>query len=177
MPSVLHRLKGGDRRSIGAANAAAAKARDSRRIFGTLVDGLHDEDPVVRMRSADALEKASVLHPDWLSAHKAALLAATLSDQPELLWHVAQMAPRLDWPPRQRARVIAWLTQSLKHESRIVQSSALTALAEMAAGDPALQNKARKLLAQAQTSRAASMRARARRLLLQFPVLDGKRKT
>lgn len=175
MPSVLHQLKGGDRRSIGAANAAAAKARKSRRVFDELVEGLRDEDPLVRMRTADALEKASVFHPDWLSAHKAALLAAMLSNQPEVRWHVAQMAPRLDWPPRQRARVIAWLTECMEHDSHIVRSSALTALAEMAADDSALQNKVRKLLARAQTSPAASMRARARRLLHKFPTLDRNR--
>jgi hypothetical protein len=127
------------------------------------------------MRSADALEKASALHPGWLSEHKLALLTAMHSPQPEVRWHIAQMASRLRWPPRQRVRLIAWLIACLEDKSLIVRNSALTALAELAACDPALKAKVRKLLTRAQASPVASTRARARRLLCQFPALQSRK--
>lgn len=168
----LHdQLKGGDRRSIGAADAVALKAQESRRAFDQLVEGLCHEDPLVRMRCADALEKASALRPQRLVGHEAALLAAAHSDQAEVRWHVAQMAPRVQWPPRQRARIVAWLTECLRQKSNILRTTALTALVEMAANDPELRAKSRTLLKQALASRSPSMRARARRLLRQFPTL------
>lgn len=171
MPSLLTRLKGGDRRSIGAAEALASAACKSRRVFDLLVGGLGDADPLIRMRSADALEKSSVVRPEWLTAHRSALLAAIHCPQPEVRWHVAQMAPRLRWPPRQRMHVLAWLTDCLDDESIIVRTSALTALAEFAVSDPALRRKVRKLLARAQASPFSSLRARARQLLRRFPAL------
>lgn len=171
MPSLLNRLKGGDRRSTGAADAVAAAACKNRRVFDTLVGGLYDADPLIRMRSADALEKSSAIRPEWLAAHKRALLAAMHCPQTEVRWHVAQMAPRLRWPPQQHAHVIAWLTECLDDESMIVRTSALTALAKIALSNRALKGKVRKLLISAQASTAPSMRARARRLLRQFPAL------
>lgn len=171
MHSTLDRLKGGDRRSIGAANAVADLARKDRRTFDNLAAGLDHENPLVRMRSADALEKASAVHPDWLSAHKRTLLTAMRCEQPEVRWHIAQMAPRLRWRPQQRTRVVSWLVGCLEDESLIVRASALTALAEMTAGDTALKGKLRRLLVQTLASPIPSMRARARKLFGQFPAL------
>jgi hypothetical protein len=171
MHKIHDRLKGGDRRSIGAANAVADLARKNRRTFDNLVEGLGDEDPLVRMRSADALEKASAVHPDWLSAHKRALLAAMRCPQPEVRWHLAQMAPRLRWRSRHRSRVINWLARCLSDESLIVRASALEALAEIAASDPNLRARARSWISNALASTHPSMRARARKLLGQYPAL------
>jgi hypothetical protein len=146
-------------------------ARKNRRTFDALVAGLDDEDPLVRMRSADALEKASAPNPDWLLTHKHALLAAMHCPQPEVRWHIAQMAPRLRWRAQQRTRVINWLVGCLDDESLIVRASALAALAEIAASDPTLRARVRKWTLDALASPIPSMRARARKLLRQFPAL------
>jgi hypothetical protein len=49
MQSILEKLKGGDRRSLGKAHEVAAE-----------VQGILYPDPVVRMRAADAVEKITV---------------------------------------------------------------------------------------------------------------------
>lgn len=171
MPSVLDRLTGGDLRSIGAADAVALEAREDRRTFDALVGGLGDKDKLVRMRSADALEKASRFQPAWLARHAQALLAATTCPQLEVRWHVAQMIPRLRWQPAHFHQVTNWLVACLDDDSLIVRTSAMTALAELAEGDAALSSRVAKLLVQSLVSPAASVRSRARKLLQEHPRL------
>lgn len=170
--NVVKALHGGNLRSIGAANAVVRHVLRSPRSLPVLVGALAHEEPIIRARAADVLEKVSVHHPEWLFEHKRALQAAMRQEQQEVRWHMAQIAPRLRWAPRQRARIVAWLMECMGHESRIVRACALTALAEMAADDPALRVRVRNLLTKAIASPIASLRARARKLLRQFPVLD-----
>lgn len=170
--SIADRLRGGDLRSIGAANAVVSEVLESPQELSALVEALPHEDPVVRARAADALEKISRLNPDWFSAHRKALLSAMNSKQQEVRWHVAQMAPRIDWLADQRRTVVDWLFAGLGDNSRIVHVSALTALAEMAVDSPALRAKVGPLLMQASESPIASLRARARLLLHQFPEIQ-----
>jgi hypothetical protein len=53
---MLEMLKGGDRRSIGISNEAVARVLKEPELFDTLYAGLFADDPVIRMRSADAAE-------------------------------------------------------------------------------------------------------------------------
>jgi hypothetical protein len=51
-------------------------------------------DPLVRMRAADAAEKASAQMHHLLNPHKAALLVLMEeTTEIELRWHLAQMVP------------------------------------------------------------------------------------
>ena len=59
MTNILSRLRGGDRRSIGKVNEVVTAVQKKPGLIKDLVDGLFDDDPVVRMRAADALEKIS----------------------------------------------------------------------------------------------------------------------
>ena len=60
MTKILSRLRGGDRRSIGNVSEVVAAVRKKPDLLKGLVAGLFDEDPVVRMRAADAMEKVSL---------------------------------------------------------------------------------------------------------------------
>jgi hypothetical protein len=94
--NILSCLKGGDRRSIGQANQLAALAAKRPEIFGQLIERLWHPEPAVRMRAADAAEKASVEHKQLLHPFKAKLMELlTEATQQELRWHLAQMVPRL----------------------------------------------------------------------------------
>ena len=59
MTKVLSRLRGGDRRSIGNVDEVVTAVQKKPDLFKDLVGGLFDEDPVVRMRTADAMVKLS----------------------------------------------------------------------------------------------------------------------
>ena len=100
--TILRKLEGGDRRSCGRTSEVVEEIRENPKLLADLVGGLTSEDPIVRMRAADALEKATRARPDWLTVFKNTLLRlATESEQQEVRWHLAQILPRLQsflWP-------------------------------------------------------------------------------
>ena len=59
MTDILEKLRGGDLRSIGRANEVAHEVENNSTLFGAVFSGLYDSDPVVRMRSADVIEKVT----------------------------------------------------------------------------------------------------------------------
>jgi hypothetical protein len=163
----LDKLAGGDLRSIGRSNEVAAEVLARPALAVELVAGLSHTDARVRVRAADALEKASRAGPGLLRPFRAALLAkAARVERKEVRWHLAQMIPRLELDSRQARRaadlLMAWFRDP---ESRIVRVMALQALVEMARRHPVLRAVAESLVAEALRSEAPSLRARAKRLV------------
>ena len=105
--TILDELQGGDRRSVGRSNQVVKTIRRQLALFPALIDGMHHDDEVVRMRAADALEQLTVMNPEWLQPFKAQLikLAARVTQQ-ELRWHLAQVLPRLELSRRDRVIVV-----------------------------------------------------------------------
>lgn len=166
MHPILGKLQGGDRRSIGRSDEVVAQVLADPALLAPLAEGLLADDPLVRMRAADALEKVTAQHPDWLQAHKALLLGeAARLDQQEVRWHVAQMLPRLELSAGERARAVAILRADLDHESRIVRAFALQALSELADRDPAQRQEVLALLEELSVTGCPAVRSRARKLL------------
>ena len=162
-------LKGKDRRSIGRSNEVAALVLRQPRRFQELVKCLWSDDPVLRMRGADAAEKVSAQKPRLLDPFKAELLGLLSEvEQKELRWHLALMIPRLALTGRERVRASEEFKRYLEDSSSIVKTFALQGLAEVAGDDPGLRSQARDLLEQAARSGTPAMRARARKLLRGF---------
>src|SRR5690606_33184547 len=91
------------------------------------------DDPVLRMRAADAVEKASRERPELLAPFKAKLLREVAAvEQQEVRWHLAQILPRLQLDAEEWAIVLAFLEDCLQHQSRIVQVNALQAMFDLA---------------------------------------------
>ena len=65
--SILNKLRGGDLRSIGRSNEIAGEIEKNASLFETVFRGLYDNDPIVRMRSADVIEKVTQNKPELLS--------------------------------------------------------------------------------------------------------------
>ena len=166
MANILSRLRGGDRRSIGKVNEVVAAVRKKPDLFKDLVNGLFDENPVVRMRAADAMEKISLDNPQSLQPFKTELIRlAQQTQQQELRWHTAQMIPRLKLTPKEAATVTDILFDYLNDKSKIVVTFAIQALSDLAltkgdasarvisaiekltrTGSPAIQSRGKKLL-------------------------------
>ncbi len=109
MKHLLKKLEGGDRRSIGRADELVTEVLDKPALIGELFEGMLGDDPILRMRCADALEKITANHPEYLKPYKATLLQqVALIDQQEVRWHVAQMLPRLDLTPKQRVTAVKY---------------------------------------------------------------------
>lgn len=160
------RLLAGDLRTIGEADAVARELAAAPSRSGELVTLLFDLDRGVRMRAADALEKASAAAPELLHDHEQRLIAcAEEAEDAELKWHLARMLPRLDLQPRDRAAALPLVHAWLSDRSVIVRVEALQALAGLAVGDPALAEDLLRRLREALAGGRPAEKARARRIL------------
>ncbi len=165
---LLAKLAGGDRRSIGRAGAVASMAIRQPALFPKLIKGMWHEDPLVRMRAADAAEKVSVKKPELLRPFKAELMGLlTEAKEQELRWHLAQMVPRLALSATERAHVARTLRTYLDDRSSIVKTCAMQGLA-LAAADDKLLPATMELLSQLTRTGTPAMRARGRKLLARF---------
>ena len=163
---IADMLEGKDRRSIGRADEVARLVLRQPRRFRELITCLWDENPVLRMRAADAAEQVSAKKPRLLDRHKAELLGLlTETEQIELRWHLAPMVPRLRLSATERQRAAAALQRYLDDHSSIVRTFALQGLADLARNDVALQSKVKQLLEAALQSDTPAMKARARKSL------------
>lgn len=162
-------LSGGDRRSIGRSDAAVKLVLRHPDRFAELVECLWGEDPVLRMRAADAAEKVSANKPRLLDRHKAELLGLLAeAEQIELRWHLALMIARLPLTAPERQRATEALECYLDDRSSIVKTFALQGLADLARSDAAFCPHVKQLLENAAHRGTPAMKARARKLLKQL---------
>src|SRR5690606_11648494 len=124
-----------------------------------------NQDPVLRMRAADAVEKASRRHPELLQAHKDRLLHE-MADiaQIEELWHVVQMMPRLQLDSVDRNQAVTILERFLGDNSQIVRVNAIQALVELGGQDNSLRPRVLQKLEELSADARPAMRARVRKL-------------
>jgi hypothetical protein len=166
MYELLKRLTGGDRRSIGRAGEVVAAVLGEPSLFGVLFGGLFSEDALIRMRAADALEKITVKHPEWLQPYKEQLIRLVArSQEQEVRWHVAQMFPRLQTSQEERAAMVAILLDYLGDKSRIVKTFAMQALADLAEQDASLRPEVVRVLEAHTRTGSPAMQSRGRKLL------------
>jgi hypothetical protein len=159
-------LRGGDRRSIGQVPRVLKRLAADPHLVRPLVAALSDADPIVCMRAADALEKATRRDPSALQAHKRTLLhLARSTQQHEVRWHFAQMLPRLMLRPAERRSAFLTLRSYLADRSAIVRTFALQGMADLAQGDLSIRPLALRWLRWAVRQGTPAMRSRAARLL------------
>jgi hypothetical protein len=121
------------------------------------------------MRAADAVEKITARQPVLLQPYKAQLLEQIAGiEQQEVRWHVAQMLPRLDLDQEERQAAVRILRGYLTDRSRIVQTFALQALADLAEGDEGLRRQVIPLIEQMVQSGSPAVKSRGRKLLSQL---------
>jgi hypothetical protein len=164
--AIAAMLQGGDRRSLGKANQIAILVLSEPQRFAELIQCLWDEDPIVRMRAADAAEKITVTRPKLLNPHKQELLGLLAeAEQIELRWHLALMVPRLSLTSPERQRAAASLQRYLEDRSSVVKTFALQGLADLARRDTSLRELAKQTVEESLRTGTAAMKARARKLL------------
>lgn len=173
---LLNKLSGGDRRSIGRVEEVVAEVLAKPALFRSLFRGMMAGDPVVRMRAADAVEKVTADRPELLRPYEAALLGPVARiEQQEVRWHVAQMLPRLDLGAEERDVAVAILMDYLQDRSKIVRTSAMQALADLARTDARLYRRAVPLLQELTATGSPAMRARGKKLLQKLGALPEER--
>jgi hypothetical protein len=166
MHAILQKLQGGDRRSIGRVDEVVDSVLGSAFLFEELITGLFSDDPILRMRTADAVEKVTRVRPELLTPHKKALIRlAGDTDQQEVRWHMAQILPRLPLKPEDRKIVVDMMLAYLKDKSKIVVTFALQALADFAADDKKLRPRVIRVLEDLTESGSPAVKSRGRKLL------------
>lgn len=135
MTDILNKLKGGDLRSKGKSEEIVDDILKQPFLFGEVFEGMLNDDPVVRMRAADAIEKVSRLHPEYLKDYKKRLIQEVSKiDQQEVRWHVAQMFSRLELNDNEKELIVnllfSWIEESNSNIVRVNSMQALSDLAE-----------------------------------------------
>jgi len=166
MNLVLEKLVGRDRRSIGRSNEVVADVLRNPTLFKEVFNGMIADDPLIRMRSADAAEKITVKHPEYLRGYKRKLIYKVAKmDQQEVRWHVAQMVPRLALTEQESKDVFETLMSYLLDRSSIVRTFAMQALADLAGKQTSLRPRVLELLEKSTQTGSPAMKSRGRKLL------------
>lgn len=164
--NILQILEAGDRRTIGRSNEVVTIVLKDPELFPQLIDGLWSDNPLVRMRAADAAEKVTRNNHELLQPHKKELLGLMVeASQQELRWHLAAMVPRLPLNGTERQLVASMLSGYLKDPSSIVKTFALQGLVDLAQDDLRLRPRVLEILREARRNGTPAMKARSRKLL------------
>ena len=169
--AIGEQLAGGDPRTLRNVDAVIGLVRSHPDRLAELVACVtHSDDPIVRMRAADALEKLCRANPILLQPYATVILGPMARiDQPSVQWHVAQMLGQLQLTSRQRAQAARILARYLDRASDwIVLNCSLETLAILSRQDPTLTATLRHHLHQHEHSSLRSLTNRVRKLLAEF---------
>ena len=166
MHPLLKKLEGGDRRSLGNVGQVVEDVLNDHSLFAILIDGLFVDSPLIRMRAADAIEKITVDHREYLHPFKQRLiLLSGRTTQQEVKWHLSQILPRLKLKSNEKKTVVKNLFGFLNDRSKIVVTFALQALADFAAEDEKLRPLVIRLVTEFIATGSPAIKSRGRKLL------------
>lgn len=169
MHHLLKMLEGGDRRSIGRSNEVVACVLQEPTLFDVVFSGMLLNDPLIRMRCADAAEKVTTIHPEYLTPYKGMLMKTLAKiEQPEVRWHVAPMLARLPLSDDEQMAVVAILTGYMNDRSSIVKTLAMQAIADLAIRNESLRPLALQHIKELAVIGTPVMKARGKKLLAQL---------
>lgn len=164
--SILDLFLGGDMRMVRGVGEAVQRVLAEPSLLMELLVGMQSTNPMVCMRSADAVEKITAAHPEWLQPHKLLILnVISRSQQQEVRWHIAQLIPRLSLTARERRQARDIFMRYLDDKSAIVRTSSMQALADLALHDAGLKGDIVPVIARLTATGTPAMRARGKRLL------------
>jgi HEAT repeat protein len=148
---------------------------DNPALFSEVFKGILSDDPLIRMRSADAVERITAKGPQYLQDYKRTLIYKVVKiDQQEVRWHVAQMLSRLALTKTESEVVVEILMNYLLDKSGIVRTFSMQALADIAAKQKSLRPQIARLLKRLTKKGTPAMQSRGRKLLGKIASLEDK---
>lgn len=163
-------LSGGDLRSIGASNKIV-KEIDTQEEFDQLFRFLFHPDRLVVMRAADAIEKISHQHPEYLQKHNKKLFdLAGRNTEKELKWHLAQILPRLRHSKTSfdKSWKLLLLWSKDTGNSRIVRVNSIQALYDLTLIENKFEKELLQLFSDLSREEVPSINARIRKIQKQM---------
>jgi HEAT repeat protein len=160
-------LANGDMRTTGRAPEVAELVTQNPGRAEELVDCLTHENPGVRMRAADALQKAAAQDQNLIQPFKERILTiAEDSTQQEVQWHCAQMLRILELSQKEAERARKTMLRYLEFsKSAIVKAEAIETLAHLAIHNAQWLNPTQKLIEGAAKNGRGAVAARGRKAL------------
>jgi len=171
LQTVLELLSGGNPKSLGKSAEVVEIIIHDADAFGEVFNEmLKSEKAYVRLRAADALEKACRFNPQFLQSYKAALLSVLPNlKEPTIIWHMALLLGYLELEEDEQALAVNMLYNWLDNIShRFVKVNCLQTLAVLALKHDWLRSEVMETLQAALEHDSPSIRARARILLKKF---------
>lgn len=169
---LLRKLSGGDLRSIGKSNEVVEDVLKDPKLFAEVFEGMTNMDPIIRMRSADVIEKVSSMHPEYLQPFKTRLVNEISSiEQKEVRWHVAQMFSYLKIDNIERDQIVDILISYINaSESKIVITFSLQTLADLAEKDKEIQHRVLKIIERTIDNASPAITSRGKKLIKKLKI-------
>lgn len=172
MNSILELLAGGDRRSIGRSDEVVRLVLRQPEKFTELFQGFYIDDPIIRMRTADAVEKITAINPQLLFPHKQAILDLVEQvSQIEVQWHLAQIIPRLPLDQKEIGKSYSSIEKYLESSSAIVRAFSLQCLFDLSKKDSGYINVTKQYLEKGLQNSSKAIQSRCRTLLKEIKKL------
>lgn len=164
---LLDTLSIGDMRTTDNVDEVVREVLADPRLLDPLLAAIEHENPGVRMRAADALEKITRSHQELVQVHKKRLLSILEeSTQQEVQWHLAQILPRLILSRDEQTDVYALLSRNFhESDSAIVKTWSLQAMADFTSHLPDKRDEVKRVADEAVKSGTPALKSRARKIL------------
>ena len=166
MKSFLNELKGGDLRSLGNTNKVVTHIK-TQSDFDELFSGLYSSDRKVVMRCADAVEKVTRDHPEYLKKYKEEIIKFSEKvENIEFKWHLAQLLPRLNLSLSESKKAWKVLKEWAldRKGSRIVRSISIQSLFDLFQKDKTLLNEYETVIKKLENESIPSINAKVRKV-------------
>jgi hypothetical protein len=169
-PSFEDMLAGGNPRTLGKAEETVAIVLANPRRLNELFECIFSTNEIVRMRAADALEKACRQQPSLFEPYVPRLLnEVSKIHQPSVQWHLAQILAEVPLERNERATAVRLLKGNLSQSKDwIVITCTMQSLVVFAQQDSRLRKWFVDVLRDFKTSEYKSIATRARKLLAQL---------
>lgn len=163
-------LSSGDLRSTGKSSLIITAVQNQEE-FDELFQFLFHKNRLVRMRTADVLEKISATNTGYLKSHKKELIQLLHNSTTiELQWHLAQLISRIPLTDKETAivwnKLYEWAMN--KNQSRIVRVNSLQSLFDLSGRHPEIQHKLNAVINKLEKEQIPSITARIKKLKTQM---------
>lgn len=166
LDEILKYLKGGDLRSVGSVADLIPQIR-CQADFDQLFSLLHLDNRLIVMRAVDAIDKITVVHPEYLYGHiKELMLFLSTAKNKEFKWHLSLLISRISLSGEDMEKawgiIRSWAMNPL--ESKIVRVNAIQALYDLSKRNKHLRKELTALIPLLQKEGIPSINSRIRKL-------------
>jgi HEAT repeat protein len=174
MNEILSWLSGGDLRSDGLADQAAEFILGNPQLVDELFEGLSSENPVIRGRTADALEKVARQEPGLFINRVSELVKLAKNEDVQMVkMHLAMLFGHLVACKQKIDEITEILLHLLKDEGAFTRSWTITSLAIIGKVYPDRRELAYESISRLGNDQSIAIQTRARKAL---EVLEGAKK-